>query len=898
MFEDLYIRLRSLFRRSAAEAELDDELRFHIERQAEKYAAAGMNGDAAQRRARLAFGGVDQIKEDCRDARGLSWIETFLQDVRYAARMFRRTPVFTAVAVFTLALGIGANTAIFAVVEAVLLKPLPYPHPEQLVGLELSPLALDPTVRGIAPEDYFVFREQSRTFQDVGIYLETDADRDVNVTGFAEPERVHALHVTDGVLSLLGVPALLGRTFSRADDLPSAAPTAVLTYSYWQRRFGGDPAIVGRTLVADGVAREIIGVLPRDFRFLDDRDFGLILPLQLDRNRIQLGDFRYFGVARLKPGVSVAQASADVDRMFPIALNSFPAGSALSVDELRKARLTSSLLPLKEEVVGHFATLLWLLMGGVGMVLLIACANVANLLLVRTAARRQELALRAALGAGRRRLAAQLLRESALLGLLGGVCGLGVTWAALRVLVRFAPSGLPRLADVTIDVPAQLFALGVALITSVIFGLIPVFKQAGAPAGIPAAVRTATAGRERHRVQGVLVSLQVALALVLLICSGLMIRTFQSLSHVNPGFAPENVQAFRISIPTTDVPDDASVFRVQQQIRDKLADIPGVSSVAFANSAPMDGDNASLDNVFAADHPSQQGELPPLRRIVSVSPGYLQTLRVPLVAGRDFDWAELYNHVPVALISEDLAREYWGTPTAALGKRVRPSVSREWREVVGVVGDVHDEDVEKPARAAVYWPALMANYHDGRTRVNRYSTFLVRSPLAGSEDFLRQIRAAVWSIDAKAPLARVHTLSYYYTRSMARASFAMFMLGIAAAMALLLGTVGLYGVIAYSVSQRTREIGVRMALGAATGDVISMVMREVLAMVVAGTAIGLAGALAASRFASKELFGVGPNDPATMAAAVVALVLVAAVAGFIPARRATRINPVRALRYE
>jgi predicted permease len=891
-------RIRMLIHRQQFDADLEEEMRLHLELRQEEQLESGMSAYDAQTAARRRFGNTTYLKEESHIAWGWEWFENLAQDARYGLRILRRSPVFAAVAVLTLALGIGATIAIFSVLDGVVLRPLSYLHPEQLVSLEVAPLAIDPSLRGMAPEDYFVFRDQSRTFQDIGIYAETDTDRDVNVTGFAEPERVHALDVTHGVLSVLGIPPMLGRIFSPSDDSPGAPPTAILTYGYWQRKFSADPSTVGKTIIVDGMARQIIGVLPRNFRFLDVEDLALILPLQLDRNKTFLGNFSYFGIARLQAGSTLTQASADVARMLPITLDAFPPPRGVSVDSLQKAGLAPSLLPLKQEVIGNVGLLLWVLMGSIGMVLLIACGNVANLLLVRTEGRQHELALRAALGASRPRIAAQLLCESAIIGLLGSIFGLGMAYAALRFLVALAPSGLPRISDVGVNLPVLYFTLAITVFTTLLFGLIPVVKHAGVRASVPEGGRTLGLSRERHRARNLLVTMQVALALVLLICSGLMIRTFRVLTHIHPGFErPAELQTFRISIADSDVPDDTGVPRIEQQIQDELATIPGVSSVSFSSAVPLDGDSR-FDNVFAADHPYVEGALSPPRHLLFISPGYFHTLGIPLIAGRDLSWADTYNKVPVALISENFAREYWSTPSEALGKRIRVTTVDDWRQVIGVVGDVRDDGMDKPPRTDVYWPTLMAKFQSQLLRAQRYVTFVVRSPLAGSASFMNQIRQAVWSVDANLPLASVYTLNYLYTRSMARASFTLAMLGIAAAMALLLGTVGLYGVIAYSVSQRTREIGIRVALGAQQSDVMRLVLSEGVLVILVGLGVGLAGSLASTRFLSSLLFGVTATDPLTFAGVIILLALVAFAACYIPARRAMRVNPMVAVRYE
>ena len=885
-------------RRTRTDKEMEEEGQLHIELRARDLERCGMARSEAERQARIEFGSRERFKMECREAMGGNFVDTLIQDVGFSLRMLKKSPGFTIVTIATLALGIGATTAIFSIVDGVVLKPLPYPHPEQLVSLEVSPLALDASLRGLAPEDYFIFREQNRTFQQMGIYAETDTDRDVNVTGFAEPERVHALNVTYDVLSTLGVRPMLGRLFLPSDDSPGASATAILTYGYWQRHFSGDTSVIGKTITVDGQVHQIIGVMPRDFRFLDVMELALILPLQLDRNKIQLGNFSYFGIARLKPGKTITEASTDVARMLPISFEAFPVGSGLSLDLLKQSRLSPSLRPLKEELVGNVRTLLWIVLGGVGVVLLIACANIANLLLVRTEGRQRELALRAALGASRRRIAIQLLHESFTLGLLGSIAGFALAHAGLRVLGAFPPDGLPRLSEISINSQVLCFSFGLTLVSSLLFGVIPALKYSGAGVANLESGRIAGTSRERHRARNFLVTTQITLAVVLLICAGLMIRTFVGLTHVDPGFVrPGELQTFRIAIPTSDVADDSAVARMEQQIQDKLAAIPGVSAVAFASCVPLDQD-ARFDNVFAEDRADRQGAAPPVRHLVFVSPGYFSALGVPLIAGRDLAWTEIYNKSPVALISENFAREYWHTPAEALGKRIRIRTTDDWSEIVGVVGNVRDQGMDKAARTNVYWPPLQANFWSRPLRVQRNVTFVVRSSFAGSQNLMKQIRTAVWSIDRNLPIANVCTLNYFYTKSVARVSFTLLMLGIAAGMALVLGAIGLYGVIAYSVVQRTREIGVRIAMGAQKNDVIRLFLREGLSFIFVGVPIGLACSAVVTRFLSSLLFGVRTIDPLTFATVAVLLTIVALVACHIPARRATRIDPMVALRCE
>jgi len=823
-------------------------------------------------------------------------MESFTNQLKQVLRRLARTPMFTVITLITLAAGVGANTVVFSVLEGVLLKPLPYPHPEELITVAQAAPGINIPELQAAPSMYFIYRDQGQSFQDIGMY----GGDSVSVTGLAEPEQVRALLVTDGTLPILGVSPVLGRLFSREDDLPGTPETVLLTYGYWQHKFGADPSAVGRNVMVDGKSRQIIGVLPQRFHFLDREDPAMYLPFKFDRNKIFLGNFSYNAVARLKPGVTIAQASADVARMIPIAMRTFPAPPGFSLKLFDDAHIGPNLRPLKQDVVGDVGKMLWVLMGSIGMVLLIACANVANLLLVRVEGRRQELAVRAALGASRGRIAGELLLESVILGLLGSMVGLGLAYVSLRILVAMAPTGLPRIHEIGMDATVLLFTLGISLLASVLFGSIPIFKYAGArlSTGIREGGRTLSQSREQHRARSVLVVVQVAMALVLLICSGLMIRTFHALTKVQPGFTtPAELQTFRITIPDSEAPKEEQVVRMDEEILHRLSAIPGVSSVGLSTTIPMDG-NSSMDPVFAQDHTYTEGQLAPMRRFKFITPGFVETLGTPLVVGRQLTWTDLYQKLPVVVLSENFAREYWNNPANAIGKRVRVGTTDDWREVIGVVADVHDDGVNKEASSSVYWPLIMDRFEGNPTTVRRGVAFAARSPRSGSESFLKEVREAVWSVNPNLPLAAVHTVDYFYKQSMARTSFTLIMLGVAGTMALLLGVVGIYGVIAYSVSQRRREIGIRMALGAQQQVLTNMFVRHGLWLTGIGVVCGLAAAIVLMRLMSSLLFKVSPVDPLTYTTVSLGLVLTAFLASYLPSRRTSAVDPVEALRAE
>jgi hypothetical protein len=638
---------------------------------------------------------------------------------RHVLRRLARTPMFTSIAVVTLAVGIGANSAIFSVVNGILLKPLPYRHADELIDLNHTAPGVNFPDADPAPFLYFTYREQGRSFQSLGLY----GWDSLSVTGLAEPEDAECLNVTAEILPMLGVQPALGRWFSAKDDAPGSPPTAVLMHGWWQARFGGDRSVLGRPIVVNGVSREVIGVMPADFRFLD-RDAALVLPLQFDRNKAILGDFDYPGIARLKPGVTIEQASADIARMIPIALHSFPPSPGLTVKVFEDVRLAPKLHYLKQSLVGDVGRTLWVLMGTLGAVLLIACANVANLLLVRAEGRRHELAIRAALGA-------------------------------------------------------------------------------------------------------------------------------------------------------------------------RWRDIVGVESAGITTVIPTGGSGGS-DQVYARDKTYQS--VPPLRRLKFVSPGLLATMGNRLIAGRDFTWTDTYQRRPVAMLSENLARELWGDPRKAIGREINANPKDPWREVIGVVGDESEDGVQQKAPAAAYYPLLMDNFDGKASVVLRTVSYIIRSKRAGSQGLLPDVQHAVWSLNASLPLGNVRTLAEIYGKSMARTSFTLVMLAIAGGMALLIGLVGIYGVISYSVSQRTREIGIRMALGARQAELVRMFLAHGLMLVTIGVACGLAGAVAVTRALGSLLFEVNPLDPFTYAVVSIGLIAAAFIASYVPASRATAVDPLEALR--
>lgn len=816
-------------------------------------------------------------------------------DIRIAFRTLRKSPGFTLVVIITVAVAIGANTAIFSVVNGALLKPLPFPEPERLAGVWHTAPGLGFPLLNASPSTYYTYREEGRVFEQIGLWDNTS----LTITGLGEPEQVDALQFTEGVLPLLRVPMLAGRPFTSSDVEAGSPDTVILSYAYWQRRFGGARDAVGRKLTVNGKPREIIGVLPQDFRFLDQRA-QMILPLQFKRSEVLVGNFSYQGVARLKPGVTFEQANADVARMLPLSAEKFPLPPGFSREMLESVKIGPNVRPLKEDVVGDVGNVLWVLMGVGGVVLLIACANVANLLLVRVEGRQQELAVRTALGADWKRIARQLLMESLTMGLAGGALGLLLGWLGIRLLVRLEPGNIPRLEEIGIDPVVVLYTFGVSILSGLLFGLIPVLKSS-APQIIPAlreSSRSMSQGKQHHRARRILVVSQVALALVLLVTSGLMLRTFVSLRAVQPGFQhPEQVLTMRISIPRTLMEDAAQVARTFEQIVKRIGEIPGVTSAGLSSSVTMSGYNNN-DPIFVEDFPPPAGKLPALRRYKRIGPGTFHTMGNPILAGRDLSWADIHNVRPYVLVSENLAREFWKDPRKAVGRRIRETPKSGWREIIGVVGNEYDNGVHREPPTIIYWPILLSDFWGEKLNIQRSMAVSIRSSRVGTPALLKEVQSAVWSVNPSLPTADVRTLKEIYSRSMIRTSFTLLMLALASGVALLLGVVGIYGVISYAVSQRAREIGIRMALGARHQQVRGLFLLEGSLLIAIGLVLGLGAAAGATRAMKALLYGVSPVDPWTYAAVSAALAAAALLACYLPARRATSVDPVRALRCE
>ena len=893
--------LKQLFTRRRRYDDLSVSIQEHLDERIDELMEEGMPHKEAERAARREFGNTTLLEERSREVWQWPRLESLLVDLKHVFRRLGRSPGFAITVVLTLAIGIGANTAVFSVLNSVLLRALPYPEPQQLVSLHLNApgapgLAEFRSELRLSASMYFTFATHNRTFQSVGVWQPGTA----SITGLAQPEQVNTALITGGVLETFNVPALTGQWLTAADQDSHGLGRVMLSYGYWQRRFGGDPGVVGRTISVNSQPRVIAGVMPRGFKVVN-YDFDLLVPLAFDPVNESLAGFGYRGIARLRPGVAIAQANADVARLINVWMDSWTNGPGSDSHWYLRWKITPAIEPLKQAVVGGIQAVLWVVMGTIGVVMLIACTNVANLLLVRADARQQELAVRSALGAGRWRIVRELLLESMTLGLLGGAAGVAVAYAGLRLLTTIGPGQLPRLSEISLDGWSIAFTLLLSVFSGLFFGAIPALRYAPSAQRLTllGAMRTASVSRERQRGRNLLVMAQVAMALVLLIGAVLMIRTFLAMRNVDPGFSdPASLQVMRLTIPDTLVRDPATTARIQNSILDKLAALPGVTSTGFAASVPMSGAEPNWDEIFI-EGKTYEGDNPPMRLYNYVSPGYFHTAGTRFVAGRDFTWAEIYNVRPIGILSESLARELWGSPQAAIGKRFHEFQSQPWYEVVGVVQDVRENGVDQLSPATVYWPSLLGEaFAPGKLGTWRTLYFAIRTNRTGTQTLIDEMQRAVWSVNSNLPVANISTMQEIYSDSMARTSFTLVMLAIAGTMALALGILGIYGVISYAVSQRRREIGIRMALGAKKSELVWMFVRSALALAGIGTAVGLGAAAGLMRLMRTLLFGISPLDPLTFLAVPVALIAAAALASYLPARRTSAVDPVEALRAE
>jgi len=805
---------------------------------------------------------------------------SFWQDVRYSLRMIAKAPGFAAIAILTLALGIGANTAIFSVVRAVLLKSLPYPEPDRLVSIrEVQSHTGDMSVSWM---NFLDWRQQNQSFERLAV---TRADHSI-LTGVGEATQLRAGRVSAAFFPLLGAKPILGRPFSEQEDTSSAAPVTVLSYAFWRTQFGADPAIVGKSVVLDGEAYNIVGVLPAAFKFFQQKvdiytPIGLRSKLQSYLNR---GNHQGLtGLGRLRPGVSITSAGAEMDAITKRLEQQYP-----ETNSGEGAIIT----PLYESRVSAIRPALLLLLGAVACVLLIACVNMANLLLARAAARQREFAIRASIGAGRCRIVRQLLTESVLLSLLGGILGLLIAVWAIAPLLRIAPQDIPRLADTEVDRGVFLFTLAVTFLTGVLFGLAPAFQASRADmnTSLRESGRSATSGHHRQRLRAVLLISEVSLAVVLVIGSGLLIRSLLKALAVNPGFRADHVLALDVNLPLPKYKEKPAWLSFMNQAIERIRDLPGVESASAVYCPPLVG--GCWDSVFIFDDRPvpPQAELPSAVFNI-VEPRYFQTLQTPLLAGRSFTQADTMSSAPVILINETMARRWWPNEDPT-GKRIKqgfPNDNAPFREIVGIVGDLHQDGTDQPELPEVFEPAAQNPFSS--------MTILVRTK-PDPVSMTSALVDAIHGLDSDQPVSSIKPMTDYLSESLGRRKFSTLLLGLFGGLALLLAAVGIYGVMAYTVSQRTNELGIRMALGAQRRDLFALVVKFGVRLALAGIAIGLLASFVLTRLLQSLLFGVSNVDLLTFVAVALLLCFVAVAACYIPARRAMRVDPMVVLRYE
>jgi putative ABC transport system permease protein len=894
--EEIRRRLSGLSLSPTREAEIVEELAQHLEDSYEQLLRGGATKEEALQAAMLELTEGGLLAHELREVerpvrhepmvagapRRMSMLGDFRQDLRYGLRTLRKNPGFTAVAVIALALGIGANSAIFSVVNTVLLRPLPYKDPDRLV------MVWEDDTRHGYPRDtpaaanYVDWREQNRVFEGMAAI----ADQSFNLTGEGEPERIAGRRVSANLFPLLGVEPQLGRVFLPEEDQPgSGGRVVVLSHGLWQRRFGADPKIIGKPLNLNGQSFTVVGVMPSNFQF-PTREDELWVPIAFGpKEAANRGNHYLEVVARTKPGVTLQQAQVEMNTIASRLQQQYPE---------KNTDLGAVVVPLHEQVVGNIRPALLVLLGAVGFVLLVACANVANLLLARAAARQKEIALRVALGASRLRLIRQFLTESILLAALGGIVGLLLSFWGVNLLKAFIPENISQAKAITIDAGVMGFTLLVSLLTGLVFGLAPAMQASNFNLNetLKEGGRDSASGRRGNRIRNVLVITEVAVSLVLLIGAGLLINSFLRLRSVDPGFSVNNLLTMKVELPPRKYPDQARRSAFYTELLRRIEALPGVKSAAVTNWIPLvsQGDSIGI-TIEGRPAPPPGKEAIVVTRVVS--PDYFPTMGIQLLRGRQFDERQDRHESPAAaVISETMARRFWPgeDPT---GKRISqgtPESPDDWMTIVGVVKDVRQFGLDAEPKPQMYLLYAQADFFA--------PSHLVISTNVEPRSLTATVRSTVWEIDKDQPVSNISTMEDVLSESIARQRFSMLLLVIFAAVALVLAAVGIYGVMSYSVAQRTREIGIRMALGAQRSDVLKLAVGQGLKLVLIGVLIGLAGALILTRVMASLLFGVSATDPITLTSISLMLICVAVLASYIPARRATRVNPLVALRYE
>ena len=898
----LHRRLRDLFAPASRDRDLQQELQLHLEALVQEYRDSGLSDEAAEQAARRRFGSIASIKDRGHDVRGVGVLEDLVRETRHAARRLLRAPAFTLAAVATLALAIGANAAIFTVVHRVVLNPLPYPDSDRLIDLDHAapganfPSGGLPMTLGL----YFHYGERARTLEAIAIL----ATSETTLTGSGEPERIRIARATPTLDAVLRVRPLHGRWFTPDEAEPGGPLVAVLSHGLWMRRYGGDPEILGWPVSIDGLPAEVIGVMPPSFAFPDPQ-VDLWAPVQSGRQMV-FSTFSHRGVARLRDGTSVADLRAELTGLIaglPEAYPEDPGARGLADN----ARLTSVARPLQDAMVGGVTRVLSVLLGAVAFVLLVACANVANLFLVRSEARQRELAVRRALGAGRAALVRYFLAESASVSAAGGVLGLALAWGAVRLLVAASPANVPRLEEVRLDGIVVAFTVVLTFVAALAFGAIPFLRTTSVVASLHERGRGNTASASRHRMRHLLMGGQVALALTLFVAAGLVIRSFQNLRAIDPGFDPSAALTFRIGLPDTEYPDTGAAVRAHHAILDGLSAIPGVIGASASTRIPLAAQSRGFTSAVGVEgRIIPEGAIPVPVGFLAVAGGYFDTMGTPVVRGRGIDRGDVERHELVAVVNEAFVRVYFPNqdPIGARVGRGTGPVNSDWLTIVGVVADMPLDELPDATPAAafpeIFMPMSISGPQEAPDKAANgppvdAMSYVVRSAMSPL-GLPASVRSAIDAVDRNLAISQVRTLEDLVDGASAQMAFTMVLLAIAASVALLLGLVGIYGVVSYIVSQRTNEIGVRLALGAEPRGVSAMIVRQGGLVALAGIAAGLGAALAGSRLIESLLYDVSPRDPVVFVATALTLLGVALLACWLPARRAARVSPVEALR--